>query len=61
MKVVAVDEEIAELTASLKNRYKLTLADACCAAYATKHRFTLLTTDTDFERVRSVVNVKLLR
>lgn len=61
IKVVEVDEEIAELTASLKNRYKLSLADACCAAFAAKHSFTLLTTDTDFERVRSVVTVKLLR
>ena len=61
MKVVAVDEEIAELTASLKNRYKLSLAEACCADFSVKHGFTLLTTDTDFEGVRSEANVKSLR
>ncbi len=61
LKVVEVNDDLAELAAQLKITYKLSLADAFCAALAKKHHAALVTSDRDFERVRNQIKIIWLR
>ena len=54
MGIVGVDVELAKLATRLKAEHNLPYADCFAAALAQARKATLVTSDKDFERVRTV-------
>lgn len=54
---VAVDLDLAKLSASLKAQHRLPYADCFAAALARVRKATLVTSDKDFERATSIVRI----
>ena len=54
IEIVGVDMELGKLAASLKAEHNLPYADCFAAALAQARKATLVTSDKDFERVRTV-------
>ena len=54
IEIVGVDTELGKLAASLKAEHSLPYADCFAAALAQARKATLVTSDKDFERVRTV-------
>jgi len=54
IEIVGVDMELGKLAASLKAEHSLPYADCFAAALAQARKATLVTSDKDFERVRTV-------
>ena len=52
-----VDRDLARAAATLSGRFALPYADSFAAALAIQHNATLVTSDSDFERVKSQVNL----
>jgi len=55
--IVGVDIELAKLAATLKAEHNLPYADCFAAALAQARKAGLVTSDKDFERVRSLVKI----
>ncbi|HTV56452.1 MAG TPA: type II toxin-antitoxin system VapC family toxin [Terriglobia bacterium] len=57
IELVAVDLDLAKLSASLKAEHRLPYADCFAAALARVRKATLVTSDKDFERATSLVKI----
>lgn len=55
-----VDRELADWTADFKSRCSLSLADACAAAPARKHKAELVTGDPEFTAVEKAIQIHWL-
>jgi predicted nucleic acid-binding protein len=58
VEIVPVDLELGKLAASLKAQHNLPYADCFAGALAQVHKAALVTSDKDFERVRSAVALR---
>jgi len=57
IEVIDVDMELARLAASLKAQHNLPYADCFAAALALARKATLVTSDKDFQRVRTALKI----
>jgi ribonuclease VapC len=57
IEIVGVDMELGKLAASLKAEHNLPYADCFAAALAQARKATLVTSDKDFERVRTALRI----
>jgi predicted nucleic acid-binding protein len=60
IQIFDVDMGLAKLAASLKAQYNLPYADSFAAALAQAQKSTVVTSDKDFERARTVLKILLL-